>query len=36
MAVESLIGLSLFTLAMLVIAWYADKHRTDERGKRSS
>ncbi len=28
MATESLIGLAIFAVIMLLVAWYADKHRS--------
>ncbi len=28
MAIESLIGLAIFAAVMLLVAWYADKHRS--------
>ncbi|CDH45332.1 exported hypothetical protein [Candidatus Contendobacter odensis Run_B_J11] len=34
MAIESLIGLSLFTLVMVFVAVYADKHRTHKESRK--
>lgn len=33
MAVESLIGLAIFAAVMLLVAWYADKHRSIRNNK---
>ena len=34
MAIESLIGLALFTVFLAGLAWYASTHRANEQGKR--
>lgn len=30
MAIESLIGLAIFAFILVLVAWYADKHRSRE------